>query len=217
MSFSIDNALKQVKKVVIGKDIPVISQFADDKKTAYELLIATILSLRTKDKTTEKAAKRLFVHEHTPQRMILLSDSTIERLIYPVGFYKRKARTIKQISHILIKKYHGTVPQSFNALLSLPGVGRKTANLVRIEAFKKPGICVDTHVHRISNRWGYVSTKHPEETENVLRSILPRKHWLSYNKLLVAFGQTVCTPVRPYCSICPLTKVCPKHGVSVRR
>jgi len=217
MNFPIDDALKQVKKLVATKEVPVISQFADTQRTAYELLIATILSLRTKDKTTEKAAKHLFAHAQTPQAMTRLSDSVIERLIYPVGFYKRKAKTIKRISHILVKKYQGNVPQSFDALLSLPGVGRKTATLVRIEAFKKLEICVDTHVHRISNRWGYVSTKHPEETERALRRILPKTDWLSYNRLLVAFGQTVCTPVRPHCSICPLTKFCPKHGVSVCR
>ena len=145
--------------------------------------------------------------------MLALALRTLERLIYPVGFYRTKARVIRGICRDLIEKFGGAVPDTIDDLLELKGVGRKTANLVVTEAFGKPGICVDTHVHRISNRWGLVETKTPEKTETALREVLPRRHWIGYNALLVAFGQTICQPTSPWCSRCPIAGACPRIGV----
>src|SRR5262249_47344305 len=157
-------------------------------------LIGCILSLRTKDETTAVAAPRLFRRASTPAAMIELAPDEISRLIYPVGFYRTKARVVLGISRDLIEKFDGKVPDRIDDLLTLNGVGRKTANLVVTEAFGKPGICVDTHVHRISNRWGIVKTVTAVKTEAALREVLPRRYWIEYNSLLVAFGQTLCQP-----------------------
>src|SRR5207302_3456039 len=145
--------------------------------------------------------------------MLALSPRQIETLIYPVGFYRTKARVILGICRDLLERFGGRVPDEIDALLTLKGVGRKTANLVVTEAFGKPGICVDTHVHRISNRWGLVKTPTPEKTETALRLVLPRRYWIEYNSLLVAFGQTLCQPVSPFCSRCPVARLCPRIGV----
>ena len=181
------------------------------------MLVSTILSLRTKDEVTAQAAARLFEKARTPESLIVLGEERTARLIYPVGFYPTKARRLMEISRILIDHYKGQVPDTMEALLALPGVGRKTANLVLVEGFGIPAICVDTHVHRISNRIGYVKTKTPEQTEMVLRKKLPKKHWVNYNELLVAFGQVICRPISPFCSKCPVSKMCPAIGVTTTR
>ena len=146
-----------------------------------------------------------------------LSPRAIERAIYPVGFYRTKARVLRDVSRDLVARYGGSVPDDIDALLTLKGVGRKTANLVVTQGFNKPGICVDVHVHRISNRWGYVRTKTPEETEMALRRRLPRRYWIGYNDLLVSFGQNICLPVSPHCSRCPIRAGCPRTGVARSR
>ena len=146
-----------------------------------------------------------------------LGESEIRRLIYPVGFYPTKAKRLIQISRILLEEYAGEVPADLEEMLKLPGVGRKTANLVLVEGFKIDAICVDTHVHRISNRIGYVHTHTPEKTEFALREKLPRKHWVHYNELLVAFGQVLCRPISPFCSRCPVSEMCPRIGVKRSR
>jgi endonuclease-3 len=179
----------------------------------FSTLISCILSLRTKDATTAAASTRLFARAHTPAAIAALSPTTIERLIFPVGFYRTKARVIRGICRDLIEKFDGRVPDEIDALLTLKGVGRKTANLVVTEAYAKPGICVDTHVHRISNRWGLVRTKTPDQTEVALRAVLPARHWLEFNGILVAFGQTICHPTSPWCSRCKIAAMCPRIGV----
>jgi endonuclease-3 len=159
----------------------------------------------------------LFAKADTPDAMLALSPKTLERLIFPVGFYRTKARVIRGICRDLIEKFGGLVPDEIDALLTLKGVGRKTANLVVTEAYAKPGICVDTHVHRISNRWGLVGTKTPDKTEVALRAVLPARHWLEYNGILVAFGQTICHPTSPWCTRCKIATVCPRIGVTHSR
>jgi len=185
--------------------------------TPYQILIATILSLRTKDTLTAQVAPRLFALARTPHAMITHSAEQIEQVIYPVGFYHTKARNILAISHTLIEQYGGAVPNTLEQLLKLPGVGRKTANLVITAGYGLPGICVDVHVHRISNRWGYVTTATPEQTEFALRAKLPPEYWLEYNGLLVSMGQNLCTPTSPWCSRCPLTQFCQRMGVARSR
>ncbi len=187
------------------------------KKDPYKVLISTVLSLRTKDEVTHKASERLYKKASTPWEMVKLSPNEIEKLIYPVGFYKRKAKNIIEISKILIEKYDGKVPDDIDELLKLPGVGRKTANLVVTLGYGKLGICVDTHVHRVSNRLGIVKTKTPEETEFALRKILPKKYWIEYNDLLVTWGQNICTPISPKCSMCKISSYCNKIGVTKHR
>jgi endonuclease-3 len=181
------------------------------------VLIACILSLRTQDTTTGPAAARLFAVADTPAAMLRLPAARIAKLIYPVGFYRTKATAIRGICRDLLARFQGRVPDTIDALLTLKGVGRKTANLVVTIGFGKPGICVDTHVHRISNRLGYVRTRNPEETEMALRGRLPRRYWIGYNDLLVAFGQNVCTPISPRCSTCPVSGLCRRVGVTSAR
>lgn len=196
---------------------PAVSKVARNKRDPYCILISTILSLRTKDKTTLEASERLFSKADTPHKMLKLTQKEIESLIYPVGFYRRKSGEILGISKRLIEKYKGKVPDSINELLKLNGVGRKTANLVINEGFNKPGICVDTHVHRISNRLGLVKTKTPEQSETELMKIVPKKYWIKYNSILVPFGQNVCRPISPLCSKCPVEKQCSKVNVKRHR
>jgi endonuclease III len=213
----------------IHQVIPILRQAAkswvpalvDDKGgsewSSYQILIATILSLRTKDTLTAQVAPRLFALANTPTAMLRLTPEQIEKTIYPVGFYRNKARSILAISQKLIEDYAGQVPDDLEVLLTLPGVGRKTANLVVTVGFNKPGICVDIHVHRISNRWGYVCTKTPEETELKLREKLPQEYWIEYNGLLVSMGQNLCTPTSPWCSRCPVIQFCDRVGVTRSR
>jgi endonuclease-3 len=192
----------------------VIEKFGRDP---FLILVSCLLSLRTKDVVSFPASCRLFEQAKTAQQLSELSLATIEMLIYPVGFYRRKSHTIKLISLLLIKEYQGSVPASRNQLCALPGVGPKTANLVLAEAFKIPAICVDVHVHRISNRLGLVKSRTPEETEKQLTSIVPQKDWISLNSLFVMWGQNICVPTSPLCSQCPLSNICPKIGVIKKR
>jgi len=187
------------------------------KRDPYLVLISCILSLRTKDETTDGASARLFRLADRPEAMITLSSEDIERAIYPVGFYRNKTRTILDVSRALIETYGGRVPDDIDELLKLKGVGRKTANLVITVGFGKPGVCVDTHVHRVTNRWGYVSTKTPEETESALREKLPRRYWIEINGMIVSFGKRICHPTSPRCSICPLSTYCDRVGVERSR
>ncbi len=204
---------QEVKKYVE----PAVTQISKQEKDPFKVLISTVLSFRTKDETTLPASRRLFAVADTPQDMIKLTEEQIAELIYPVGFYRQKAKYVLSICHDLITKYNGKVPDTIEELLTLKGVGRKAANLVVTVGYGKPGICVDTHVHRISNRWGYVKTKNPDETEFALRQVLPKEYWIEYNELLVVFGQNVCTPISPKCSQCPISQYCKKIGVDKHR
>jgi endonuclease III len=183
----------------------------------FKILIGCLLSLRTKDETTGPAAARLFALAGSAEAMLQLSAAEIAKAIYPVGFYRTKALSILAICCALAERHGGQVPDTMEGLLSLQGVGRKTANLVLTLGFQKPAICVDTHVHRISNRWRYVRTRTPEATEFALRRKLPKAYWMVYNDLLVAFGQNVCKPISPLCGGCPLNDYCPKVGVKQHR
>ena len=196
---------------------PVIDQMEADGTTPFHVLIATVLSLRTKDTLTAVVAPRLFAVADTPAALMALGEERIAELIYPVGFYRTKARSIMQICRILLEAYGGEVPADLDQLLALPGVGRKTANLVLGAGFGLPAICVDIHVHRICNRWGYVQTRDPDTTEMVLRSQLPADYWLSINRLLVTLGQQICHPTSPRCSQCPVAPYCGRVGVQRSR
>ncbi|MFA7122901.1 MAG: endonuclease III [Candidatus Delongbacteria bacterium] len=189
---------------------PIVTLISVQTKDPYKVLISTLLSLRTKDEVTAQASYRLFEKADTPEKMIRLTEEEIQKLIFPVGFYKNKANTIIETSRILINKYGSKVPDSLDELLNFKGVGRKTANLVLALGYGQDTICVDTHVHRISNRWGAVSTKTPEETEFALMEKIPRKYWREINDLLVAFGQTLCRPIGPKCKECRV-KDCPSR------
>ena len=198
-------------------DVPIVTLMSQTERNPFKILIATVLSLRTKDEVTAKAADRLFQVADNPYDMMKLDEEEIAALIYPVGFYRRKARNIKEICRVLINKYNGKVPDNIDELLKLPGVGRKTANLVVTLGYGKSGICVDTHVHRISNRLGYVDTRTPEETEFALRKKLPEEYWIEINDLLVSLGQHICHPTSPKCSQCPIEEYCEKRGVKRSR
>jgi endonuclease-3 len=187
------------------------------RRDPWAVLVSTILSLRTKDEVTLVCSKRLLEKAPGPGELLALPEEEVARLAYPAGFYRTKAASLKKIAGILIEKYSGAVPADMDALLALPGVGRKTANLVLIEAFDLPGICVDIHVHRISNRTGWVSTKNPEETEMALRKDFPKKYWKGINALLVLYGQNLCRPVSPFCSRCVIKKHCRRLGVGSSR
>jgi endonuclease-3 len=201
----------------VGKSLPTVSRIARKKRDPFKILMSTVLSLRTKDEVTAEASRRLFAIADTPRDLSAVPVRRIERAIYPVGFYKTKARSIKRIATEIDKDHSGVVPDSIDELLKFKGVGRKTANLVVTLGYGKDGICVDTHVHRVSNRLGLVETKTPEQTEFALMDVLPRTHWIGYNELLVSFGQKVCKPISPLCSTCPLEKKCPQIGVGKRR
>lgn len=196
---------------------PLIDGMNEASKTPFRILIATILSLRTKDTLTAVVAPRLFALADTPETMLELGEERIATAIYPVGFYNTKARNIVQICRILLEQYDGAVPSDLDALLALPGVGRKTANLVVTMGFDLPGICVDVHVHRITNRWGYLQTKNPDATELALRAKLPVQYWNEINTLLVTLGQNICHPTSPRCSICPVAAYCERIGVTRSR
>jgi endonuclease-3 len=216
-ALDIDRFVEILKAASRQWQAPIVTFIANRGATPFEILVSTILSLRTKDEVTSQAAARLFAQARTPEAILALGEQAVARLIYPVGFYPTKAGRLIQISHMILNQYQGKVPDSIDELLKLPGVGRKTANLVLVEGYRKDAICVDTHVHRISNRIGYVQTKTPEQTEFALRSQLPRKHWMGYNELLVAFGQVLCRPVSPFCSQCPVSGMCPRIGVARSR
>ena len=196
---------------------PVVTQISESRRDPFQVLVATILSLRTKDEVTHPASHRLLARAGTPSELLALPESNIRKLIYPVGFYKSKARVLRDIARDLLERFDGRVPDNVEDLLSFRGVGRKTANLVVTLGYGKPGICVDTHVHRISNRLGYVSTRTPEETEFALREKLPLQYWIPYNDVLVTYGQNVCKPLSPYCSRCTVAPYCLKAGVARHR
>ncbi len=208
--------LKILRKESRGWNLPWV-EVERSNRDPFQVLISCILSLRTKDPVTAQASKRLFAHASTPEKMLNLKVEEIEKLIYPVGFYRVKARNIKEICKILLQRYEGKVPDSIEELLKLKGVGRKTATLVLSLGYGKPAICVDTHVHRIANRWGLVETKNPHQTEVELRKKIPVSYWRIINSLLVAFGQLICKPISPLCSRCPVEVYCSKIGVVRRR
>lgn len=217
MHFDIDAVMASLEGAVRVWDTPAVTIISQRDGDPFKVLISCILSLRTKDTTTGGAARRLFSLADTPEKIRRLQQQQIEQSIYPVGFYRNKAAQIKEICQQLVEKYDGSVPESIEELLKFKGVGRKTANLVVTLGFGRPGICVDTHVHRICNHWGYVATKTPDETEFRLREILPGKYWLRINDLLVTFGQNLCRPVSPFCSKCPITGFCQRNNVLKNR
>ncbi len=213
----IDEVMRLLRGQVKTLEVPWLEKMSKPGNP-FRILISCLLSLRTQDKTTGEASERLFDIASSPEDMAALPVSRIQKAIYPVGFYRVKAKTVKTISETIVRQYKGMVPDDIDELLKLKGVGRKTANLVITLGFNKYGICVDTHVHRITNRWGYVKTGKPDETEVVLRDKLPRKYWKVINGLLVAFGQNICKPVSPLCSACVLdNRYCQKVNVSRHR
>lgn len=214
-SFSL-TAFKNIEKQVYSLKIPWVTVEAE-KRDPFRVLVSCILSLRTKDEVTENASKRIFKAADNPEKLKGLPVKQIEKLIYPVGFYRKKAKNLKEISKTLVDSFHSKVPDSIDALLSLSGVGRKTANLVLGLGFLKPAICVDTHVHRISNRLGWVKTKTPEETEIALQKVLPKRLWVPINTIMVAFGQNICVPISPWCSKCKVINYCKKINVKKTR
>nr|WP_321262085.1 endonuclease III [uncultured Sphaerochaeta sp.] len=200
-----------------GGILPSVSVIAERENDPFRVLIATLISLRTKDEVTLDASTRLFALAKDPESMLTLSEEEIQKAIYPSGFYKTKAKNIRTISRILLEQYGGVVPNDQEALLSLPGVGIKTANLTLNLGFQVEAICVDCHVHQIANRMGWVETKTPEQTEKDLMGIMPRRFWIPLNELLVRYGQLICTPISPFCSKCPEEERCPKMGVKRSR
>ncbi len=210
-------ALEILQKESKKWQVPIVTLVAERTNDPFRVLISTLLSLRTKDEVTTESSRRLFARATTPNELMRLTAAEIRTLIYPVGFYKRKAENLIRVSSLLLDRHQGRVPDTLDELLLLPGVGRKTANLVLTLGFGKPGICVDTHVHRISNRLGYVNTKTPEKTEFALREKLPPEWWIPINDILVAFGQALCKPVSPWCSLCQVRDLCEKHNVERSR
>ncbi len=200
--------LDEIEKQLEGE--AHLDELARKKQDPFKILISTILSARTKDANTRIATERLFAKYDTPKEIAEADIEEIEQLVKSSGFYKVKAARIKEVSQVLIDKYNSIVPENYEELMSLPGVGSKTANCVLVYAFKVPAIPVDTHVHRISNRLGWVETKNPLQTEKVLRDTIPKEFWLKLNRLFVRFGQQICIPIRPKCEICSLNEVCPK-------
>ncbi len=215
--FPIDIAMRRLMDAFPTWNAPVITFMAQVERNPFKVLIATLISLRTKDEVTGPASARLFARATDPRAMLRLDAEEIARLIYPAGFYRNKAKNILAVCRELVDRFGGEVPRDLDELLTLPGVGRKTANLVLAEGHGLPGICVDTHVHRITNRWGYLRSKTPEETEMILRRRLPAEFWVPINSHLVAFGQTICKPVSPHCSTCLLADLCLRRGVTVHR
>jgi len=216
--FPVDLALRAVRRSNRGFREPGVERVSR-RRDPFRVLLACLLSLRTKDETTHEASRRLFRVAHTPVKILQLSSRRIEKLIYPVGFYRTKARRLRQVSRAILERFGGRVPDTMEELLSLKGVGRKTANLVLTVGHNRPGICVDVHVHRITNRWGYLRTRTPHETEMELREILPPRHWKVINHDLVTFGQTICRPVSPLCTTCPVGQqgYCRRVGVGRHR
>jgi endonuclease-3 len=197
--------------------LPPVSAMAEQNADPFKILISTIISARTKDEVTGPATERLFARAASPATMSALPEEIIEKAIFPAGFYHTKAKAIRKASEELVERFGSRVPDTIEELLTLPGVGRKTANLVITLAHNKAAICVDTHVHRITNRWGYVKTKTPHETEEALRAKLPKKHWIAINTILVMHGQNICKPVSPFCSRCPVSNCCARIGVTRSR
>ena len=212
----IEKTIATIKDEVKSYQVPIVDLIAAQTKDPFKVLVATILSARTKDEITAQAAKRLFAKAPDLKSLAELPEAKISKLIYPVGFYKAKAGYLRDLPEAL-QAFSGQVPADIDSLIKLPGVGRKTANLVRVIAFSQPGICVDTHVHRIMNIWGYVKTKTPLQTEMTLREKLPLQYWLDINSILVAFGQGTCKSVAPHCERCVIKNDCPQIGVTPRK
>lgn len=208
--FHFEQIIERLKNYFSKNILPSVSQIKEEGADTFQILISTIISARTKDEVTYKASKRLFSLAKNPEEMKLLSIEQIANAIYPAGFYNNKAKNIKKTCEILVEKYNGSIPDNLEELIKLPGVGRKTANLVLSVGLKKDGLCVDTHVHRISNRLGVLKTIKPFDTEMELRKILPKKYWEVYNELLVLLGQNICKARKPICEECPIEKFCKK-------
>lgn len=206
-----------LKKHYDAHKAPVVEFIAIQTKDPFRVLLTTILSARTKDETTSQAAQRLFKTVKNMADLRAIPESDLAKLIFPVGFYHTKAKHLKQLPDALEEKFDGVIPSTVEELCQLPGVGRKTANLVVAVGFDKPAICVDVHVHRICNRLGLLETKDPFETEMTLRKILPVRYWITWNSHLVSFGQTLCHPVSPACSVCPIRGFCDRVGVGKSR
>jgi endonuclease-3 len=210
----IDQVVRILKREIRRWPVPALAKYV---QTPFTVLISCILSLRTQDRTTVAASDRLFAIATAPDSLLAVPVMKIERAIYPVSFYRTKARTIHAICERLLSNHGGQVPADLDELLALPGVGRKTANIVVTLGFKKAGIAVDTHVHRISNRLGYVRTRTPDKTEMALRRKLPRRYWIVFNDLLVTYGQNLCKPISPHCSKCKIGSYCKRIGVRTSR
>ena len=205
-------SLKHLRKSIKTWPIPVVTAISS-KRNPFMVLVSCILSLRTRDMVTAAASDRLFVLACTPEDFVNLEPEQVEKAIYPVAFFRNKTVTLFNLCRVLIDEYDGKVPELLDELLQIKGVGRKTANLTITLGYGKLGICVDVHVHRIANRWGYVETKSPDETEIALRRKLPKRYWKEFNNLLVSFGQNICKPISPYCSKCCIEKYCSQTGV----
>ena len=208
--------MRALGRAITGMEPPAVEKISEaQSEEPFQILIATLLSARTQDATTHAASTRLFRRARTPRTMARLPVAEIERLIFPVGFYRTKARHVKACCRTILTRFGGRVPSTIEELVTLPGVGRKTANLVLILGFKSGNnICVDTHVHRISNRMGWVQTRQPEETERALYAVTDRRWWPLINQYMVTWGQNVCRPVHPRCGDCALARLCPRIGVS---
>ena len=204
----IDIVMEQLKEHFHSVKTPVVDLIKIKTDDPFKVLVATILSARTKDETTAKVAEKLFQKVNKAEDFDKLAYEELDKIITPVGFHRVKAKHLKQLPKVLKEKFNGKIPEEIDELMVIPGVGRKTANLVRAVAFQKPAVCVDVHVHRICNRWGYVKTKTPFETEMALREKLPDKYWLNFNSYVVAFGQNLCTPRRPQCERCSIIEFC---------
>lgn len=208
----ISNILRKIVQAATHWKTPAVIHIGQGKDP-FRILISCVLSLRARDEVTESASNRLFALADNPEKLLSLNSGEIEKAIYPITFYRNKTQTLGEICRDLVDHYDGKVPDTLDELLQLKGVGRKTANLTLILGYEKMGICVDTHVHRISNRWGYVKTSTPDATEMVLREKLPKKYWMQYNEFLVSFGQNICKPISPLCSQCCVSGPCEKIGV----
>ncbi len=217
MGFPIDEVIAILRETIKVWKEPIVTEYARSKHDPFRILISTIISLRTKDDVTRDASERLFALADTPKRMMRLDLEKVEKAVYPAGFYRNKSQVIIETSRMIVERFEGKVPRDIDTLLTIKGVGRKTANLVVTLGYGEQGICVDTHVHRITNRWGYVRTKTPHETEFALRKILPKEYWIEINDILVTFGQNMCKPVSPLCSRCPVHVQCARSGVTVHR
>lgn len=212
----INKIYKALEKQFKSYPAPVVDLIEAQTKDPFKILVTTMLSARTKDQTTSEVAHRLFETVNKPADLNKYTVEELEKMVYPVGFFRNKARYLKELPKVLKKEFNSIIPEEIDNLIKLPGVGRKTANLVRTIAFKKPAICVDVHVHRICNRFGYIKTKTPFETEMALRGKLPKKYWININSYLVAFGQNHCTPLNPKCSTCTIYIECERVGVKTK-
>ncbi|NQU38836.1 MAG: endonuclease III [Lentisphaerae bacterium] len=208
---------RRLKRAYAANKAPVVDLIKVETGDPFKILVATILSARTKDETTSEVCRRLFKVVKKPRDFDRLTEKALAELIFPIGFFRTKAKHLKALPAVLDREFNGTIPETIDELCKLPGVGRKTANLVVSMAFEKPGICVDVHVHRICNRLGLLKTRTPLETEMTLREILPERYWMTWNSILVSYGQVTCTPVGPRCSMCVIPEYCPRIGVKRSR